>query len=32
VLTAILFAGESFKITAGELVEGMRNPKLLWFY
>jgi len=30
--TAVVFAGESLKLTTGERVKGMRDPKLLGFY
>ena len=29
---AVFFASEGFKLTTGEWVKGMRDPKLLWFY
>jgi len=31
VFTAVFFAGESFELTTGERVKGMRDPKFLWF-
>jgi hypothetical protein len=32
VLTTMFFLSEGFKLTTGEGVKGMRDPKLLWFY
>ena len=32
VLAAVFFLGEGLKLTTGERVKWMRDPKLLWFY